>query len=63
MKLSCLYNSQVLSTCVTSQKSKIWLNNWKPGVIEHNKQQDESSCGIHVIEVSFICTRYFFFKN
>ena len=28
-----------------------WLNNWEEGFIEHEKQLDGKSCGIHVVEV------------
>ena len=28
-----------------------WLNNWEEGFIEHEKQLDLKSCGVHVVEV------------
>ena len=41
-------------------KSKSWFNNLKPGVIEHNKQEDGSSCCIHDIEVILSVYAFFF---
>jgi len=29
-----------------------WLNNWEEGFIEHEKQLDLKSCGVHVVEMA-----------
>ena len=34
-----------------NQVSKFWSEDWKPGVIKHDHQTDDASCGVHVIEV------------
>ena len=28
-----------------------WLNNWEEGFIQHERQMNGKSCGMHVIEV------------
>ena len=33
---------------------KWWFDNWNGDVIKHNRQTDDSSCGVHVIEVKKI---------
>ena len=35
----------------SNDECRKWLSDWKCGVIEHDIQQDSTSCGIHVIEV------------
>ena len=35
----------------SNDECREWLSDWKCGVIEHDIQQDSTSCGIHVIEV------------
>lgn len=36
---------------IENKVSKFWLEDWQPGHIEHDRQTDDSSCGVHVIEV------------
>ena len=42
---------------MTSKESKNWLKDWKSDIISHDKQKDDCSCGIHVIEVHFIYSK------
>ena len=49
-----IFYSNVLREHMTSNKCKDWLDNWEYGTLRHDKQKDTKSCGVHVIEVSFL---------
>ena len=42
---------KVFKETMTSPQCVGWLSNWKCGFLKHDVQKDNSSCGVHVIEV------------